>query len=93
MINWILIVIIAYLFFSLSSLADKFVLAGSPNPKAYTFYIGCLNLLAILFIPFTNFSFPSFTALVWIILEAIVYVLALYSLFCALEKFEVSSVS
>lgn len=92
MIYWLLIAILAYLFFSLSSFGDKFVLDGSPNPKSYTFYIGFLNIFAILFIPFINFSWPSFNVLPWIILEAVVNILALYSLFYAVEKFEVSSV-
>lgn len=93
MMVWLLVIIIAYLFFSLSSLADKFVLAGPVKAKSYTFYIGLLNIFAIFFIPFTSFSLPGFTALPWIILESIVYVLGIYFMFSAVEKFEVSSVT
>lgn len=92
MFFWLLIIILAYLFFSLASFGDKLILAGPPDPKLYTFYVSILSILVVFFIPFTKFSFPNAEGIVWIILEAVVYILGLYTMFVALEKFDVSRV-
>ena len=89
---WLFIIILSYLFFGLAFFGDKLILAGPPNSKLYTFYVGALSILVVFFIPFTTFGFPNITGLLWIILEAIVYMLGLYAMFFALEKFDVSRV-
>ncbi|MCX6721965.1 MAG: hypothetical protein NTY04_02140 [Candidatus Staskawiczbacteria bacterium] len=91
-IYWLLAAVSSYLFFGLASLYDKLVLAGKPKPKSYTFYVGIFSLLVVLLIPFINFSFPSSALLVWIVLDAAVHVLGLYTMYSALEKFDVSRV-
>ena len=90
--SWLIIIILSYLFFSLASSGDKIILAGPPKPKSYTFYVGLLNILAVLIIPFIDFTLPTPTALAWIILEGIVYIVGLYAMFVAIEKFDVSKV-
>ncbi len=92
MISWLIIIIIAYLFFGLSSLGDKLVLAGKPKPNSYTFYMGVFGIFIILLIPFIKFGFPNATGLLWIILDAIVRVAGVYTMFVALKKFDVSRV-
>lgn len=92
MMYWLIVIIIAYLFFGFSSLCDKLVLAGKPKPKAYTFYVGVFGLLAILLIPFIKFGFPNSTALFWIVLDAIVHIVGLYAMYVAIEQFDVSRV-
>ena len=92
MIYWLLVTILAYLFFGLASLGDKLVLAGRPKPNSYTFYVGVFGIFVILFIPFIKFSFPEEPALNWIILDAMVRILGMYSMYVALEKFDVSKV-
>ena len=92
MISWLLIIILAYFFFSLSNLGDKFILSGPPKPTSYTFYVGLASLSVIVLIPFIGFGFPSVKIFFWIIAEAIVYVLGLYTMFSAVEKFDVSRV-
>ncbi|MBU2539620.1 hypothetical protein KJ786_00445 [Patescibacteria group bacterium] len=92
MAYWIPIIILACLFFSIASLADKLVLSGPPQPKSYVFYIGVLNILVVLLIPFANFGLPNIASLPWIIMEAIVFIVGLYSMFVALERFDVSRV-
>ncbi len=92
MISWLLIIILAYLFFSLASFGDKLVLNNSQNPKLYVFYVGLLNLLVILLIPFVEFSLPSAKSFLWIILTSFVFIMGLYTLYSAIEKFEVSRV-
>jgi hypothetical protein len=92
MLSWLLIIILSYLFFSLAYFGDKLILSGPANPKLYTFYVGALSILIIFFIPFVKFSFPDAATTLWITLEAITYVLGLYTMFIALEKFDVSRV-
>ena len=92
MFSWLIVIILSYLFFSLAFFGDKLILSGPPNSKLYTFYVGALSLLVIFFIPFIKLSFPSALGLLWIVLEAIVYILGLYAMFIALEKFDVSRV-
>lgn len=99
MAYWLIVTILAYLFFGFSSFSDKLVLAGKPNPNSYTFYVGVFGLVAVLIIPFTGyfypfiaFGFPSSVALVWIVLEAIVHIIGVYTMYVALKKFDVSRV-
>ena len=92
MMYWLLIIILAYIAFGFGSLCDKLVLIGKPKPKAYTFYVGISTLILIVFIPFIDFGFPDATGLTWIMLDALVRVLGLYSMYVALEKFDVSKV-
>ncbi len=93
MFYWLIVIILAYLFFSLGSFGDKLVLAGRPKPKTYAFYVGAFGLItAICIIPFIKFSIPNNSALVLLILDALVRILGIYSMFMALETFEVSRV-
>src|SRR3989344_462755 len=97
MVVALLIIILAYLFFSFSSFGDKLILSGSRvrqsvNPRLYTFYIGMLGILVVAFIPFAGLVWPSQAILPWIILEAAVFLVGLLALFKAVEKFEVSRV-
>ena len=91
-ISWLFIIILAYLFFSLSYLGDKLILSGPPKPNSYTFYVGVISLFTLVFIPFIKFSLPDEKVIFWMMAEAIVYVLGLYCMFSALEKFDVSRV-
>ncbi|MCX6721325.1 MAG: DMT family transporter [Candidatus Staskawiczbacteria bacterium] len=90
-LSWLLVIILAYLFFSLAYLGDKLVLAGPPKAISYTFYVGMMNAFALLLLPFTRLTLPS-NLFGWVIADAIVFVLGLYFMFSAVEKFEVSKV-
>lgn len=95
--GWLLVTILAYLFFGLASLYDKLVLTGTgrrlPQPSSYTFYVGVFSLFVIFLIPFAkNFSFPNAEGLFWILIDAVVHIIGLYAMFKALEKFDVSKV-
>ena len=92
MISYLLIIIISYFFFALSFLGDKLILSGTPKASLYTFYATILGGLVIFLIPFLKFTYPDTYTAIWIILEAIVYIAGLYTMFLALEKFEVSRV-
>lgn len=92
MVFWLFITILAYFFFALTSLGDKVILAGPPKPKLYIFYVGILNIFLVFLIPFVQLGIPDNRTFVWIILEAIVYLLGMYTMFVAVEKFEISRV-
>jgi len=92
MITWLLVIILAYILFGVASLGDKLFLSGKPNPKSYTFYVGVFGLFMLLFIPFIKFGLPATGSWMWIILDALVYVIGLYTMYSALERFEVSRV-
>jgi len=93
MISWLLVIVVAYFFFALSAFGDKVILAGPPNPKSYTFYVGLLGILAVLAIPFVGLAVPSSSLFFWIALDAIVFALGIYFGFSAVENFEVSKVA
>jgi uncharacterized membrane protein len=92
MLTWLIVIIVAYILFGLSSLGDKLILTGPPKPNSYTFYVGAASILMVVFIPFINFGLPPGKLVFWIVVEAIVYLLGLYTMFSALKKFEVSRV-
>lgn len=92
MISWLIIALLAYLFFSLAFFGDKLMLAGRQNAKLYTFYVGGLSLLAVFLVPFAHLVVPTPLAVVWMVLTAATSLLGIYSMFVALEKFEVSKV-
>jgi len=92
MLTWLFVIILAYFFFSLSYLGDKLILSGPPKPNSYTFYVGVISIFVVVFIPFIKFGLPSEKVIFWIIAEAIVYILGLWAMFSALEKFDVSRV-
>jgi hypothetical protein len=90
--SWLIVAILGYFAFAIASLGDKIVLGQSPRPRAFTFFVGVFNILAIFMIPFVGFEIPSGFTIFWIILDAIIYIFGLYGMFSALEKFDVSRV-
>lgn len=90
MLTWLLIIVAAYFFFSLSSLGDKLILAGPPKPKPYTFFVGIVGLSVVVLIPFIDLRFPEEEAVFWIVLEAMLYIAAIYAAFVAVEYFDIS---
>ena len=95
-ISWLLAAVLAYLFFGFASLADKLVLNGTTEgvsrPKAYTFYVGVFGLISIVLIPFVKFVFPGQAGLTWLLLDALVRVFGLYTMYVAVSKFDISKV-
>lgn len=89
---WLLVIISAYFFLALSSLGDKIFLKGKEDSKTYVFYVGLLSGLVVLLIPFVDFSIPSIDILMWPFLEGMVYIGALYAMYYALDRFEVSTI-
>lgn len=91
--SWLLIIILAYFFLALSSLGDKLFLKGKEKPENYVFYVGALSGLVVFLIPFiNNFTIPSLEIIFLAFLEGVIYIIALYALYYALDRFEVSVV-
>ncbi len=94
MILWFFVIIASYFFFAISAFGDKLLLAGKPDPRAYTFYVGVLNISTLLLLFFvTNIHWPGLSAIFWAFLFGLTTILALYFMFCAVEQFEVSKVT
>jgi len=87
---WLIIIILSYFLFALSSLGDRFLLIGPPDPKVYTFYVGALSGVAFFLVPFVEFSFLSFFQTLLCLLTGGVFCLSLFGLFWGLKRFEAS---
>jgi len=92
MIYWLLVIILAYLFFGLGAFFDKLVLVGRPKANSYVFYASFAGLASFVFLPFIKFGLPDANGFMWIILDAVVRIAGLYAMYAAIEKFEVSKV-
>lgn len=92
MILGVAIAIASYLFFSIAFFGDKLILSNHSNAKLYVFYIGLLNAAVIFLMPFATFDILDSFALLWACLAAFCTIAGLYTMFIALEKFEVSRV-
>lgn len=89
---WLTVSLVSYLFFAVSSLGDKVVLAKSPKPESYVFYVGALGAIALGLLLFFKIPLPSNTAFWLLVINGFAYIFSLYALFTALEKFDVSKV-
>lgn len=87
---WLIVIVSAYFIFALTTLIDRYLLLGPPNPKSYSFYVGTLGIFTVLLIPFVGFSVPSLSQLFLALLTGAIYIFALLALFTCLEKYEAS---
>lgn len=90
--SWIIVAILSYFLFSYVSLTDKFLLAGPPNPKIYTFYAGTLGSLIIILIPFVGLSFLNFPKTIFTLVTGAFFVFSLFFIYEGLEKYEASRI-
>lgn len=89
---WLTVIIFAYLIFAVTSLIDNYLLAGPPNPKSYSFYIGVLGISVLVLAPFVDLSIPAKPQLLLALLTGVIYILALFWFFMGLEHFEPSRI-
>lgn len=89
---WILVITLAYFCFALASLGDRIILSGHSRPNSYTFFVGILSAAVILLIPFVGISVPQGILWLWIILAALFNILGIYTMFSALNVFDVSKI-
>ena len=90
---WLFVIVLAYLFFSLSSFGDKLVLKGPSKAISYAFYAGILNIFLVFALPFIGFEIPPTAMFFWLAVDAIAFILGLYFGFSAVDEFEVSRAS
>ena len=58
--TWLVAALSTYLILAIVFLVDKYLLTQRiPNPKVYSFYVGGLGVLALVLIPFVDFSVPE----------------------------------
>jgi len=88
---WLFFIILAYFLLALASLIDRYLLAGPlPKPKVYAFFVNILGFLALLLLPFL--PFPDLNQVLLSLLAGAVWTLAVFVLYLAIFKSEVSRV-
>jgi drug/metabolite transporter (DMT)-like permease len=90
---WLVVIILAYFLLAISAMGDEYLLNGKPNPKNYSFYTGSLGVLILLMIPFVGFTMPSPILLIIGLLAGVIFLIANFFYFTALEKFDLSRVA
>jgi len=89
---WLIFTIFAYFLLALGAIIDKVLLAGPmPNPKVYAFYVGLLGILVLALAPF-GFEVPELTVIGMAFLSGGLWIFALFALYEALRRYEVSRV-
>lgn len=89
---WLIITIFAYFLLAVVALGDKYLLAGPPNPKIYSFYVGVLGILSLLLIPFVGFFIPDIWQIFLSFLAGAIFIFVLFGLYNGLEYFEASRI-
>ena len=90
---WLVVAVVSYLLLAVVALADKFFITGPVgNAKLYAFYIGILQLLVFLLLPFVDFSIPELNQIILALLAGICFMLGLFWFFRGLQEFEASRV-
>lgn len=89
---WLIVIILAYFLLAIAALGDKYLLKNHiPSPKIYAFYVGVLNIVVLAFIPL-GFYIPSLSLIVLNLCAGAFFLFAVYILYKALIKFEVSKI-
>ena len=90
--TWLIIVIIAHLFYALVFVIDKYILSRSlPHPVVYAFYVGILSIAIWVLAPF-GFYFPSSEEIILILVAGIAQVAGWIFFYKAIHKGEVSRI-
>lgn len=90
--TWLLVTIIAYFLFAITALGDKYILAGAPEPKSYSFYVGVLGGLILILAPFVGFYVPGLYEIIFCLFTGLIFLIAMFSIFQGLEYFEASRI-
>ena len=89
---WLPIIIFAYFIFAVTSLIDKYLLTGPPNPKSYAFYVGVLGISALVLVPFVGFSVPETSQILLALSAGAIFIFAFFWFYTGLENFEASKI-
>lgn len=90
--NWIVLVILAHLFYALVLIFDKYILSKSmPHPIVYSFYVGFLGIFVLVLIPF-GFIMPSGSEVFWSLIAGVVQISGFLTFYKAVNREEISRV-
>jgi drug/metabolite transporter (DMT)-like permease len=90
--NWIVLVILAHLFYAAVFVIDKYILSKPmSHPVVYSFYVGSLGILALVLIPF-GFIIPSGSEVFWSLIAGVVQISGFLTFYKAVNKEEISRV-
>lgn len=91
--TWLIVTILAYFFFAIVALFDRYLLVGPlPHPKVYAFYVGVLGMMiSLILIPF-GFEILSKNSMIFALFAGMARIFAIWVLFLAIFKSEVSRV-
>lgn len=91
--TWLLLALLGYALFAVNSVGDKYLLANViQSPLQFTFHVGMLGGLVILFVPFFGFPLPELHFLVATAFSGIVFIAALAIFYRTLAKHESSRI-
>jgi drug/metabolite transporter (DMT)-like permease len=89
--SWLFIVVIAQIVLGTSAVFDKFLLKRKFfDPLVYTFWLGLLGIFALIILPF-GFQVLPFSVVAVALAAGVLFILAMFFLFRALDYSEVSS--
>ncbi|QQG45080.1 MAG: DMT family transporter [Candidatus Sungiibacteriota bacterium] len=89
--SWIVIALIAYFLYAVVFVLDKFILARPiKSPLVYAFYPGVLGILAVLVVPFVDFSILSPSGIVYALLSGALFIWGLIYFYKTLQAGEAS---
>jgi drug/metabolite transporter (DMT)-like permease len=92
--TWLFVTILAYFLFALANLIEKYLLKASlPNPKVFTFYVGIMAILVLVFVPFGFLKIPKLSLIFLAMIAGIIRIFSLFFLFLGLKNFEVSRIA
>lgn len=89
--NWIFLLVVAYLLIALASLVDKFMLTKATEPVIYMFLVSLFGLAIVILAPF-GFVVPTWQVLVVSAIAGGSYTLAIFFLYKAVQYNEASRV-
>lgn len=90
---WLWVVIFAYFLNAIATLISKWLLIRTiPNPVVFTFYIGVLNLVALILIPF-GFYVPGFLEILLALISGASFAWGMYIMVKALHIDQASQVA
>lgn len=90
---WLILVIIGYFLNAVATLISKWLLIKDiPHPVVFTFYIGVLNLVALVLIPF-GFYVPSIGHIAIALISGLAFAWAMYLMAKALHVDQASQVA
>ena len=87
---WILLLVIAHIFYALVFIFDKYILSKPmPNPIVYAFYVSVLGIFVLALLPF-GFVMPNSREMFWGLIAGVAQVWGLIIFYKALNKSEVT---